>query len=70
LVTDSGHWLLDAALGRIGDPGLLAARLKGVSGVIEHGLFIGLANTAIVAGSDGVRIVQRGANGTEERVSR
>jgi ribose 5-phosphate isomerase A len=70
LVTDGGHWLLDAALGRIGDPGLLAARLKAVAGVIEHGLFIGLANTAIVASSEGVRIVERNANDTQERASR
>jgi ribose 5-phosphate isomerase A len=58
-VTDGGHWLLDAQLQRIPDPKTLAARLSAVPGVMEHGLFIGLARTAIVAGPDGVRLIER-----------
>ena len=58
-VTDGGHWLLDAKLQRISDPRALAARLCEVPGVMEHGLFIGLAQTAILAGADGVRLVER-----------
>ncbi len=58
-VTDGGHWLLDAQLQRIPDPQILAARLSAVPGVMEHGLFIGLARTAIVAGPDGVRLIER-----------
>jgi ribose 5-phosphate isomerase A len=58
-VTDGGHWLLDAHLQRIGDPRDLAGRLAAVPGVAEHGLFIALARTAIVAGPAGVRIVER-----------
>jgi ribose 5-phosphate isomerase A len=58
-VTDGGHWLLDAQLQRIPDPQTLAARLSAVPGVMEHGLFIGLAGTAIVAGPDGVRLIER-----------
>ena len=58
-VTDGGHWLLDAQLQRIADPQALAARLSAIPGVMEHGLFIGLARTAIVAGPDGVRLVER-----------
>jgi ribose 5-phosphate isomerase A len=46
-------------LQRIGDPQTLAARLSAVPGVMEHGLFIGLAGTAIVAGPDGVRLIER-----------
>jgi ribose 5-phosphate isomerase A len=56
-VTDSGHWLLDAKLQRIADPPALAAQLRTVPGVMEHGLFIGMARTAILAGPDGVRLV-------------
>ena len=56
-VTDGGHWLLDAKLQRIPDPPQLAARLCQVPGVMEHGLFIGLAHTAILAGPNGVRLV-------------
>jgi len=58
-VTDSGHWLLDAQLRRITDPRALANRLSAIPGVMEHGLFIGLAQTAIVAGPDGVRLIER-----------
>ena len=58
-VTDGGHWLLDAQLRRIANPQDLANRLSAIPGVMEHGLFIGLARTAILAGPDGVRVVER-----------
>src|SRR5262249_35011839 len=58
-VTDGGHLILDAALARIPAPQLLAGRLAAIPGVVEHGLFIGLATMAIIAGSGGVRIVER-----------
>lgn len=58
-VTDEGHLLLDAAFERIPDPASLACRLAAIPGVVEHGLFIGLAHIAIIAGADGVRIVER-----------
>lgn len=60
-VTDGGHWIVDAHLGRIPDPPRLAALLSAIPGVVEHGLFIGLAETAILAGSQGLRIVDRPA---------
>ena len=53
-VTDGGHWIIDAALGRIDDPAALAHALAGVPGVVEHGLFIGLAHMAIIGGPNGV----------------
>jgi ribose 5-phosphate isomerase A len=58
-VTDGGHWIFDAALGRIADPPGLAQNLAAIPGVMEHGLFIGLARTAILAGPNGVRVVER-----------
>jgi len=58
-VTDGGHWILDAALQRIADPKALAARLSAIPGVIEHGLFIGLATAAVLAGNGGVRVIER-----------
>jgi ribose 5-phosphate isomerase A len=58
-VTDGGHWILDAALERIADAGSLADRLDRIVGVVEHGLFIGLAHTAILANPDGVRVIGR-----------
>ena len=58
-VTDGGHWILDAALERISNPNSLADRLDRVTGVVEHGLFIGLAEVAVIAGAEGVRVVER-----------
>ena len=46
-------------LARIDDPKALAHALSGIPGVMEHGLFIGLAQTAILAGPDGVTVVER-----------
>jgi ribose 5-phosphate isomerase A len=58
-VTDGGHWIIDAALGRIADPRTVAFKLESIPGVMAHGLFVGLAHTAILAGPDGVRVVER-----------
>jgi ribose 5-phosphate isomerase A len=58
-VTDGGHWILDARLDRIADPKGLATRLSAIPGVVEHGLFIGLAQAAILAGPNGARVVER-----------
>lgn len=58
-VTDGGHWIIDAALGRIDDPKAMADALSAIPGVMEHGLFIGLAQTVILAGPDGVTVVER-----------
>jgi ribose 5-phosphate isomerase A len=57
-VTDGGHWILDASLERIADPRSLAGLLATIPGVVEHGLFIGLAQIAVLAGPDGRRIVE------------
>jgi len=58
-VTDGGHWIIDARLGRIPDSPKLAASLNPIPGVVEHGLFIGLARTAVLAGPQGIRVVER-----------
>jgi ribose 5-phosphate isomerase A len=58
-VTDGGHWIVDARLGRIPDAPRLAASLASIPGVVEHGLFIGLASMTILAGAQGIRVVQR-----------
>jgi ribose 5-phosphate isomerase A len=58
-VTDGGHWIVDAHLGRIADAPRLAGLLTSIPGVVEHGLFIGLASTAMLAGSQGIRVVER-----------
>jgi ribose 5-phosphate isomerase A len=58
-VTDSGHWIVDAHLGRIQEASRLALLLSAIPGVVEHGLFIGLASTAILAGGQGIRVIER-----------
>lgn len=52
--TDSGNLIYDLACGVIEDPSGLAAALKSVTGVVDHGLFLGLAERALVADDDGV----------------
>jgi ribose 5-phosphate isomerase A len=61
-VTDGGHFILDAALERIADPRSLGERLAAIPGVVEHGLFIGLASVAVIAGPQGRRVVERPKN--------
>ena len=53
-VTDGGHFILDAHLGRIDKPNVLASTLNNIPGVVEHGLFIGLATGAIFATGEGL----------------
>lgn len=54
-VTDGGHYILDASFGRIADTKALSDKLFAIPGVVEHGLFIGLARAAIIAGASGIR---------------
>jgi ribose 5-phosphate isomerase A len=56
-VTDGGHYILDCAFGAIPDPDALNRALDAVPGVVEHGLFIGLATTAIFAGPNGIELL-------------
>ena len=60
-VTDEGHHILDLHLGRIGDPERLDAELNAIPGVVETGLFIGMADTAILGHESGeAEVVGRG----------
>ena len=54
-VTDGGHYILDASFGRIPDTKALSDALFAIPGVVEHGLFIGLARVAVIAGTSGIR---------------
>ncbi len=56
-VTDGGHYILDAHLNAIADPNGLAAALNAIPGVVEHGLFIGLATSAILSTDDGIVVL-------------
>jgi len=58
VVTDDGNLVLDCEFGAIEDPGELAAALSEVPGVVEHGLFVDLADAVYVGTSDGVRVTE------------
>ena len=62
-VTDQGNHILDCAFGQIPEPDLLSFALKQVPGIVEHGLFLGIADAAIVAGPDGVQMIARPSGG-------
>ncbi len=63
-VTDQGNVILDCAFGRIPEPEVLAFALKRVPGVVEHGLFLGIADAVILAGEAGVQVLQPGGERT------
>jgi ribose 5-phosphate isomerase A len=56
-VTDGGHYILDCSLGVIDDPERTDKILSLIPGVVEHGIFVGLARTAIIAGPGGVQVL-------------
>lgn len=58
-VTDGSHFILDCRFPALPDPGATAALIKGVTGVVDHGLFIGMATEAVVGAPDGsVRVMR------------
>ena len=59
LRTDGGNLIYDLACRQIDDPNALGARLKAVTGVVEHGLFLGLTDVALIGDVDGVRRLTR-----------
>lgn len=58
-VTDGGHWIVDARCQRIENVAGLAAALNPIPGVVEHGLFVGLASKVILAEGNGIRVLDR-----------
>jgi ribose 5-phosphate isomerase A len=57
--TDSGNLIYDCAFGAIQNAPKLAAAISGVPGVVEHGLFIGIATTLLIAGPGEVEVINR-----------
>jgi ribose 5-phosphate isomerase A len=58
-ITDGGNYILDCAFGAISSPPELAKELDSVVGVLEHGLFIGMAGQVAIGGPEGVRLLSR-----------
>jgi len=59
-LTDGGHYILDCLFPEIEEPAALAPALDATVGVVEHGLFLGMASEAIVAGDSGVQVLRCG----------
>jgi ribose 5-phosphate isomerase A len=59
--TDQHNYILDANFGEMADPNRLAAKLNERAGIVEHGLFLGLAGDVIVAAQDEIRHLKRGS---------
>jgi ribose 5-phosphate isomerase A len=57
--TDQNNYILDANFGEMADPNNIAASLNERAGIVEHGLFLGLASDVIVAAEDGIRHLRR-----------
>ncbi|RCL01866.1 MAG: ribose 5-phosphate isomerase A [Candidatus Tokpelaia sp. JSC188] len=58
-VTDGGHFILDASFERIPAPEMLSENLLSIPGVVEHGLFLRIASSALLARSDGsIRVIE------------
>ena len=57
-LTDNGNVIYDCAFGAIADAGKLSAALSCVTGVVEHGLYVGIAKTLVIARPDGVEIIE------------
>ncbi len=67
-ITDNGNLILDVTVeGGINDPGALGVELKKITGVVEHGLFVGVADTVIVGGPAGPKAVGRLSGGAVAR---
>ena len=61
--TDQGNWIFDCAFAPIAEPAALADRLAARAGIVEHGLFCGIASEVMVAGEKGIRELKRGSTG-------
>lgn len=58
-LTDGGNYILDCPFGAMKNPAEIALRLDQTVGVVEHGLFLGMAAQAFIGGRDGVKILKR-----------
>lgn len=59
-VTDGGHYIVDCRFGRIDDAPALGRALKLLTGVVDHGLFVGMAHEVVVGAASGqVRVIAR-----------
>ena len=67
-VTDGGNYIFDCAFGPIEDPESLDEALKFIPGVVENGLFLGIADAAVIGGPDGVSVIEAQYGESQEAV--
>lgn len=58
-VTDGGHYILDCRFDPFPEPEPLATRIKSLVGVVEHGMFLGMAEAVVVGYPDRVEVLRR-----------
>lgn len=66
-LTDEHHHILDCHFGQIADPPALARKLEAMPGIVEHGLFIGMADVVLVAAGEQVRELRRDSHSPSPR---
>jgi ribose 5-phosphate isomerase A len=59
VITDNGNMVLDVVFGEIEDPTVLGIKLKMIPGVVETGLFVGLADVEIFGSSSGIEKIEK-----------
>jgi ribose 5-phosphate isomerase A len=57
-LTDEGNWILDCHYAPIPDAAALTRAIKAIPGVVEHGIFLGMVQQVVVAGSAGIRVLE------------
>ena len=58
-ITDGGHYIMNCAFGPMDNPREIADRLDHIVGVVEHGLFLGFATEALIAGRSGLQTLKK-----------
>jgi ribose 5-phosphate isomerase A len=61
VISDNGNYLMDIKFSTLPDLATLNTQVKMITGVVEHSLFYGMAHKAIIAGADGIRIINQPA---------
>ncbi|HEX2842775.1 ribose-5-phosphate isomerase RpiA [Hyphomicrobium sp.] len=67
-ITDGGNYIFDCAFGAIDDPESLDEALKFIPGVVENGLFLGIADIAVIGGPDGLAVIEASYGESQEAV--
>lgn len=58
-ITDEGNYIIDCTYDGIDDPAGLHARLNGIPGVVENGMFLGMTEIVVIAGASGISVLER-----------